>query len=247
MPTNLWCSNKFISTGESIIELADINIRTIQIVDNEEIKDRTDFLKHGNAYETLQKINNIQLNTINDEISIQIDENNLYYFDNNTGITIDIYDKLVIYGNNSDDTIYCSVTDVKDNRIFFIYYTKQSILLNSTIYTKLQHIKYLDIEEYAVTYDIMIDSTDNDEYIFPIFLPDMKQTLSSKKNILIHVNNEIEKMSFILLSKNNFNINNLTLNSPYIFEYSKNSNNFGIYTTFTLCLLYNGDKSWFIV
>lgn len=247
MPTNLWCSNKFISTGESIIELADINIRTIQIVDNEEIKDRTDFLKHGNAYETLQKIDNIELNVINNvEISIQIDENNLYYFDNTTGISIEIYDKLVIYGNNSDDTVYCLVTNVTDNRIFFIYYTKNNILLNSAIYTKIQNIKYLDLEEYTVTYDIKIDQEDTEEYIFPIFLPDMKQNLSAKKNILIHINNDIEKMSFILLSKNDFYINNLTLNSPHFFEYSKNSNSGG-YTTFTLCLLYNGDKSWFIV
>lgn len=255
MSNNIWCRKKFISSGESLIELADINIRKIQVIDDGKVIDRTDFLKYGNAYGSLQKIDSIKLNTIdNTQIRIEKDEEGIYYFDyDNSDTPIGISDKLVIQDNESNNKVYCLVTDVKDKRVFFLCYTKNNVLLNC-LYTKLQIIKYIDIEEYTVTYEITIDNedtvTEEQEYIVPIFLPDMKQPLSAKKNILIHVNNDIAKMSFILLGKNDYCINNLTLNSPHIFEHSKdtnNSNNSDGYTTFILCLLYNGDKSWFVI
>ena len=97
-----------------------------------------------------------------------------------------------------------------------------------------------------MTYELTIDTTVSNYYI-PIFLPVMNQNMGSRKDLLIHIKNSSDSCNFIFLTRENFYINNLTKNSPYILSYIHDETSIQTeYTTFLLCIVYNGNKSWFI-
>jgi hypothetical protein len=239
------CRKKFVSLGTSQIEMADININNITVQSDNEKIDCTDFLKYGSAYDTIQSQYDLKSSVINENIIIEKDTIGTYFTYTNTNNNIILLDKLVLFGNNNK-LIYCIVTDIITDKIYFEYHSELTIILDLR-YTKIQIIRYNDINEYTVTYEMKLESSIT-KYPIPIFLPEMKQSLSAKKNILIHVKNSSENTSFIFLPKKYYYVNNLTRNSPFVLEYLKDNKAIqSEYTTFLLCLLFNGNNSWFFM
>ena len=242
MANYLLCRKKFISLGEAQIELADININTITVQSENEKKDCTVFLEHGSTYNTLQTQTNMTFTTILGNIQIKSDKDGKYF--EYTGSAISVEDNLVLTGNNNNN-VYCVVNNIVLKKIYFDFYSVSEDIVKLA-FTRINVIKYDNMRETTVTYELTID-TDVSNYYIPVFLPVMNQTMSSRKEFLIHIKNSTATSNFIFLSRENFYMNNLTKNIPYILSYTHDATSQQTeYTTFMLCMVFNGNKSWFI-
>ena len=249
MANYLLCHKEFKSLGKSYIELADININKISVQIGCEKHDRTQFLKYGDCYENNQKQKNITVIKISGNITIC--KNSVGYYFNYTGNLIHQNDKLSFDVSNSHKKIFCIVNYIEGNKHYIEYFDNFENDIQSIYFSYLSIYKYENIKECTSLYELIIDDDINNNlsnnYI-PFFMPKMTQNMSSEKKILIHVNKSISNFYIVFTSYDNYYMNNLDCNEDFCISHSKDNVDISKnYTTYSVSLLYNGDKSWFII
>lgn len=252
MANYITCKKEFKSLGKSQIELADININNIKVKLEDNWEDRTNFLKYGLNYNVLKKFDDeIKIIEISENIKLEYDVNGKLYFIYNGNDIIDDSnndgDILILIDNNK--YVYCIVNKIEEKKVYIDYYSLTDNILECT-FTAINIIRYCNMTETETTYELKINEFNKEyDYSIPIFLPIMKThiNMSSRKDILIHIKNNVQSINFIFLGRENFYINSLTKNSPHFLTYNNNENsNQDDYTTFVISALFNGDKSWFV-
>jgi hypothetical protein len=248
MANYLLCHKEFKSLGMSYIELADINIDKITIQDGSKRLDRTDFLKYGCSKER-QYQENVSCVKLICNISILKDD--IGYYFNYIGSYISKYDKVSFNITNSHNQIFCIVYDVIGTKYYIDFFKNFEEDIQVFSFSYIVIFKYDNMEESTSLYELFIDTNDVNNSLnsntIPFFLPHMNTTKYSEKKILIHVNKNISNFNVLITSRNNYYINNLNSNDNYYINHRKidvDINN--EYITYTLSLLYNGRKSWFI-
>lgn len=249
MANYLLCHREFKSLGKSYIELADININKISVQIGSEKHDRTKFLKYGDCYQNNQKQKNITVIKISGNITICKDSVG-YYF-NYTGDFISQNDKLSFDVSNSDKKIFGIVNYIEGNKYYIEFFDNFKNDIQFICFSHLSIYQYENIKECTSLYELIIDNDVNNNlsnnYI-PFFMPKMTQNMSSEKKILIHVNKRISNFYIVFASYNNYYMNNLDYNEDFCISHSKdNVDTSKNYTTYSVSLLYNGGKSWFII
>ena len=145
-------------------------------------------------------------------------------------------------GDNTKSKVYCIVNKIIDNNIYIDYYT-ESNNINKT-YSNIELIKYENIKEVDINNEFFINYDElNNEMSIPIFLPIMTLNKSSKKSIIIHIDNRIRRCDVIFLPKKNNLINNLNKNSFYVLSHSTLINK--DFSTYIISFIYNGYNTWF--
>jgi hypothetical protein len=222
--------------------MTDLNIRNVTVQINDTKEDRTDFLKYGHSYNTLQTQKDINCSVhgfvFGSVITIQSDKDGYYFV--STGINISLYDKIVL--QNSDTLVFCYINSIQKTKYYFDYYSEVNILSKS--FTTMIVIKYIDIHEFTNVYEMTIDNQPYEK--IPIFLPYMNQKMSSNKKILIHVKNTLNNCEFIIVPRNNNYMNDLTSTKVLSINHTPDKNKKG-YETYIVDMLYNGNKSWFTI
>ena len=241
MSNYLLVRKKFVSLGISTIELADININTLSVTIEDKKEDRTFFLQYGSVYDNHSRMY-CTYNGKNISTSINI-ENNEYYFNLNDS-NINLNDKIILSntGDNTKNKIYCIVNKIINNNIYIDYYTESNNIIKT--YSNIELIKYENIKEVDINNEFFINYDElNNEMSIPIFLPIMTLNKSSKKSIIIHIDNRIRRCDVIFLPKKNNLINNLNKNSFYVLSHSALINK--DFSTYIISFIYNGYNTWF--
>ena len=252
MANYLLCHKEFKSLGNSYIELADININKISVQIDDKKHDCTEFLKYGHSYSKKQDQTNIIVNKLGEDISIHKDDDNYYYFEYSIeNKTFCKNDKLTLNILNSDRKIFCIIKDISGTKHYIDYFNNFTEFIQD-ISLKCETIfRYDNMKEYSSLYELFINTDSYDslkDTIIPFFMPKMNQNMSSEKKILIHVHKNISNFDVLFTSYNNYYINNLDYNDNFhISHYKLNTNNTSNYITYSICLLYNGKDSWFII
>lgn len=253
MANYLLCNKEFKCLGTSYIELADIkkaDIETINIETQFNFKGKNcnKFLEYGNSY--IQKQKNILVPenvNINEDIEILIDADKYYFYYEESYLSV--FDKLTFNIPNTDNKLYCIVTDIDREKHYIHYFNNFEIKHQMTVSIHTLH-RYKDMKENTNLYELFIEKNNNslENNIIPFFMPEMEQTMDYHKKILIHVSNEIDyNFSILITSHNNNYINNLYSNDNFYIEHTHNKKDSKNYTSYYVSLLYNGDKSWFII
>lgn len=248
MANYLLCHREFKSLGKSYIELADININKISVQIGSEKHDRTQFLKYGDCYQNKQRQKNISVVKISGNITIC--NNSLGYYFNYSGNFISQNDKLSFDVSNSNKKIFGIVNYIEGNKYYIEFFDNFENDIRSIYFSYISIYKYENIKECTSLYELIIDDANNyltNNYI-PFFMPKMTQNMSSEKKILIHVNKSVSDFYIVFTSYDNYYMNNLDCNEDFCISHFKDSvDTSKNYTTYSVSLLYNGDKSWFIL
>lgn len=246
MANYLLCHREFKSLGKSYIELADININKISVQIDGEKYDRTNFLKYGCCYKKIQEQIDVTVTKIYGNISIC--KNDIGYYFNYTGSLISKNSKLSFYVINSNKKIFCIVYKVEGTKYYIEYYNNFENDITDISFSSISIYNYENMEECTSVYELFINDNSLTNNIIPFFMPKMTQNMSSEKKILIHISKNISNFSVLFSSYDNYYINNLDYNEDFFVnhsvEYTDSSKN---YTTYSVALLYNGKKSWFII
>lgn len=246
MANYLLCHKEFKSLGKSYIELADININKISVQIDGEKHDRTNFLKYGCCYKKIQEQIDVTVTKIYGNISIC--KNDIGYYFNYTGNLISKNSKLSFYVINSNKKIFCIVYKVEGTKYYIEYYNNFDNNITDISFSSISIYNYENMEECTSVYELFINDNSLTNNIIPFFIPKMTQNMSSEKKILIHISKNISNFSVLFSSYDNYYINNLDCNEDFFVnhsvEYTDSSKN---YTTYSVVLLYNGKKSWFII
>jgi hypothetical protein len=246
MANYLLCHKEFKSLGKSYIELADININKISVQIDCEKHDRTQFLKYGCCYKKKQEQINVTVIKINGNINIC--KNDIGYYFKYTGSLISKNDKLSFDVSNSDKKIFCIVEQIEGSKHYIQYFDNFENDIRQISFSYISIYNYENMEECTCLYELFINDNSLTNNTIPFFMPKMTQNMSSEKKILIHVSKNVDNCSILFSSYDNYYINNLDCNEDFRVNHSKeyidDSKN---YTTYSVVLLYNGNKSWFII
>lgn len=248
MANYLLCHKEFKSLGKSYIELANINVDKISVQIDCKKYDRTNFLKYGDCYKNKQEQINVTVTKLSGNITIC--KNHIGYYFTYNGNSISKNDKLSFDVSNSKEKIFCIVVRIEDKNHYIECFNNFEKNIQCISFSYVLVYKYTDIEECTSLYELIVNDNSNKlltNNIIPFFMPKMTQNMSSEKKILIHVHKNIDDFSILFSTYENYYINNLDCNENFCISHYKNhidsSKN---YTTYSVCLLYNGDKSWFI-
>lgn len=251
--------------GESHIKLADIHIRTVTCDIDNQIIDRTNFLKYGQTFEPTsyhitqneKDIKTIEI-ILTDIIQIKTENEKGYYF-NFLDTNNDIKEGDVISmfcSSNNDLEFYCYITSVEDDSVsekkFYIdyYSNKSSVDFLSVDFSVLRIFKYTNIQEETAIYELSVFNDGSDiieNSVVPIFLPIMNRNSGTNKKVILHVDNTIPKFKFIFITRNTYlqknHINGLTSSKIFIIEHEGDLD----CSSNIISFLYNGKNSWFVI